>query len=139
MRHVNTRAAEHLEHLCVVIGPRALGSAGNQAAADYIRAVFETAGLEVELQDLRCPGWEGLNTRLQIDGEDLPALVNPFSPPCELTASFVAVGTVTEPITWTHARALLTDSWECAPPWRCVKATCSTTIMVSCCMPTRRR
>jgi aminopeptidase YwaD len=96
MCHMKTRAVKHLEQLCVEIGPRALGSKGNQAAADYIRTVFETAGLEVDLQDLRCPAWEEIDTRLEFDGEVLPAVANAFSPPGEFTASIVPIGTVAE-------------------------------------------
>jgi hypothetical protein len=42
---------KHLEHLCSKIGPRPVGSEGNQAAADYIKGVFEASGLEVEVQE----------------------------------------------------------------------------------------
>jgi Iap family predicted aminopeptidase len=96
MCHIKTRAVEHLEQLCVEIGPRALGSKGNEAAADYIRTVFEAAGLEVELQNLRCPAWEEIFARLEFDGEELPAVANTFSPPCECKGSLVAAGTVAE-------------------------------------------
>jgi hypothetical protein len=46
---------ERLEHLCVEIGPRPMGSTGNQAAADYIATVFEANRLDVEIQELNCP------------------------------------------------------------------------------------
>jgi aminopeptidase YwaD len=87
---------EHLEHLCVEIGPRPLGSAGNQAAADYIARVFESKHLDVEIQELNCPIWEAAESHLLVDGEPLMAAANTFSPPCDVRAGIVTLGTVAE-------------------------------------------
>jgi Iap family predicted aminopeptidase len=87
---------KHLEHLCIEIGPRPVGSGGNQAAADYIRNVFEASGLEVDAQAFPCPAWEEEETRLELDGGRLDAAANAFSPPCDVTASAVVVGTEAE-------------------------------------------
>jgi len=90
------RLMKHLEHLCIEIGPRPVGSKGNQAAADYIRGVFEANGLEVEAQVFPCPAWEEEETRLELDGGRLDAAANAFSPPCDVTAPAVVVGTEAE-------------------------------------------
>lgn len=87
---------QHLEHLCAEIGPRPVGSAANHAAADHIEAVFRAAGLEVERQDFPCPDWIEEDTLLQMDGQRLEAAANAFSPPCDVAAPAVAVGTLTE-------------------------------------------
>jgi aminopeptidase YwaD len=96
VHNVETAAMKHLEHLCVGIGPRPVGSGGNQAAADYIRNVFEASGLEVEAQQFPCPAWEEEETRLELDGHRLDAAANAFSPPCDVTAPAVVVGTEAE-------------------------------------------
>ena len=96
MRDVETEAMKHLEYLCLKIGPRPVGSEGNQAAADYIKGVFEASGLEVEVQEIPCPAWEHRYTRLELDGERLDAAANAFSPSCDVVAPVVAVGTVAE-------------------------------------------
>jgi Iap family predicted aminopeptidase len=86
----------HLERLCVEIGPRPIGSKGNHVAADYIQNVFQAAGLDVERQEFPCPDWEHEETRLEVDGHRLGAAANWFSPPCDITASSVALGTIAE-------------------------------------------
>ena len=96
MHHVETAAMKHLEHLCVEIGPRPVGSKENQAAADYIRRAFEAIGLEVEMQEFLCPLWEEIETQLEVGGEKLPAFANTWSPSCDVVATAVALGTVAE-------------------------------------------
>ena len=96
MHNVETAAMKHLERLCVEIGPRPVGSKENQAAADYVRRAFESCGLDVEMQEFPCPVWEEKGTRLELNGERLVAAANAFSPPCDLAAPTVAMGTVAE-------------------------------------------
>jgi aminopeptidase YwaD len=93
---VETRLLNHLTHLCVEIGPRPSGSEGNHAAAKYIQCTFRAAGLDVEEQRYDCPAWQYGETWLALDGERLEAAANVFSPPCDVVAPAVAVGTVAE-------------------------------------------
>jgi len=86
----------HLKRLCVEIGPRPIGSPGDHAAANYIQEVFRAAGLVVEIQEFECPAWEHLGTHLALDGEHVDTAANAFSPPCDVSAPSVAVGTVAE-------------------------------------------
>jgi len=87
---------KHLNHLSVEIGPRPIGSPGAHAAADYIQDVFRGAGLGVEVQEFSCPDWEDQSTSLMLDGEQVEAVANAFSPACDVSAPSVAVGTVAE-------------------------------------------
>jgi Iap family predicted aminopeptidase len=87
---------EHLKELCVNIGSRPAGSPANHAAAAYIEQVFRVAGLDVEEQQYNCTAWEHQETYLEISGQSLPAAANMFSPPCEVIAPTVAVGTLAE-------------------------------------------
>ena len=101
MPHLDNKAVarqsmEHLHRLCVEIGPRPSGSPGNQAAAEYIQSVFQGCGLEVEMQEFACPAWEELSTSLELNGNRLAAAANAYSPPCNVAAPLVPVGTVAE-------------------------------------------
>ena len=89
-------AMKHLEHLCVEIGPRPVGSRANQAAADYVCRVFEACGLKLEVQEFACPLWEVESTRLEFGEERLVARANAFSPACDVVAEAAAVGTLAE-------------------------------------------
>jgi len=84
----------HVKCLCVDIGPRPIGSPGNQAAADYIESVFRDAGLDVERQSFSCPSWDHEETVLELAGGRLEAAANWRSPPCDVTGSIVPVGTL---------------------------------------------
>jgi Iap family predicted aminopeptidase len=96
VKEIAKEAMDHLKHLCSVIGPRPIGSTANQEAAGYIQRVFEDLGLEVETQDLPCPAWEHSGTHLSLGGEALETGANPFSPPCDLAAPYLAIGTEAE-------------------------------------------
>jgi aminopeptidase YwaD len=96
MDPLEVKLQQHLRHLCVEIGPRPSGSPGNARAAEYIEGVFRQAGLEVERLGYECPAWNEGNTWLECDGKTLPAAANAYSPPCDVTASTVALGTIAE-------------------------------------------
>jgi hypothetical protein len=86
----------HLHKLSVEIGPRMMGSSADRASAEYIRQVFQNAGLEVEEQRWDCPYWTVDETVLELDGQRLPASANTFSPPCDVSAPMAAVSTMAE-------------------------------------------
>lgn len=86
----------HLKRLCVEIGPRPIGSPGDHAAASYVQEVFRAAGLVVEVQEFECPAWEHLGTYLALDGEQIDAAANAFSPACDVSVPAIAAGTVAE-------------------------------------------
>jgi aminopeptidase YwaD len=90
------QAMRHLVCLARDIGVRAIGSPGNHAAADYISACFQEAGLPVEIQEFPCPDWSELPASLELDGEALEAAANTFSPACDLVAQTVPIGTLEE-------------------------------------------
>jgi hypothetical protein len=102
--NIGSRAFKHLEHLCLEIGPRPIGSKSNLAAAAYIQGILQHCGLDVSLQEFPCPLWEEKQTHLELDGRALTcdeaagtiATANDFSPPCDVTAPTLALGTVAE-------------------------------------------
>ena len=94
--NVKEQLMSHLKHLAADIGPRPSGSQGNHAAAAYIGDVFRGAGLQVEEQRYECPAWQDQETCLELAGERLEAAANVFSPPCDVSAPALAIGTVAE-------------------------------------------
>jgi aminopeptidase YwaD len=93
---VNQQAWQHLQRLCVDIGPRPLGSQANHTAARYVEGVFRSAGLQVELQDFPCLEWSCSDTQLQVGERSLQAAANWFSSPCDVAAPAVAIATLAE-------------------------------------------
>jgi aminopeptidase YwaD len=88
--------SEHLQVLVDYIGERPGGSPGDHRAAAYIHGVFVEAGWEVEEQRFDCPAWTHHDTRLTLNGNQLPAAANAYSPACNLTAETMGVGTIAE-------------------------------------------
>ncbi|HVF24394.1 MAG TPA: M28 family peptidase [Anaerolineales bacterium] len=96
MKTITDRTLEHVKHLAVHIGSRPIGSIANLAAADYISDVFKQAGLTLEKQEFSCPNWIEEHTSLELNGELLEAFANTFSPPCDISAATIPVGTLRE-------------------------------------------
>jgi aminopeptidase YwaD len=90
------RVAAHLAALVRWPDGRPVGSAANHAAAAYIAGVLAEAGYEVEQQRFDCMDWQSEGGELLTGGEALPFIVNPFSPPCDVTAPTVAVASLPE-------------------------------------------
>ena len=85
-----------LNHLCVEIGPRPVGSQAEHAAEAFIRDAFLDAGLDVEEQRFECPDWQHQATTLALAGQSLAAQANVYSPACDLQAPTVAIGSLAE-------------------------------------------
>jgi aminopeptidase YwaD len=87
----------HLRALCIDIGPRLSGSPGDERAVEYIAAHFRRCGAQVEVQNFPCPSWDYESATLTVlqDGtsEDIPAVGQTFSLPCDLEAPLVRVRT----------------------------------------------
>jgi len=96
LKTIAERALEHVERLTVDIGCRPIGSTANQAAADYIRQVFKSCGLTLEMQAIPCPNWLAEHTSLHFNGESLEACANTFSPSCDISTQIVPVCTPAE-------------------------------------------
>jgi aminopeptidase YwaD len=88
---VETDVRQHLTMLAEKIGSRPVGAQANQRTQRYIALMFETAGYELETQSFDCIDWKHQGTEVRLGDVSLAAWANPFSPPCEVTAPFVAV------------------------------------------------
>ncbi len=109
----------HLHELSVEIGCRPTGSNNNRRAQQYIARVFEEAGLAVEQQTFNCLDWQPHRIELALAGEKLEAIINPFSPACDVTAGCVFAGSLEElQQANTHDRiVVLHDALTAEPLW----------------------
>lgn len=95
-RDLETLLDSHLRVLVEEIGERPGGSPADHRAARYIAKTFAQAGLDVEEQRFDCPQWTHHSTRLTLNGDDLAASANAYSPACDVCALPVGAGTVAE-------------------------------------------
>lgn len=75
----------HVRVLSREIGERPVGTVNNRRAGEYIRRIFQQAGLETDVQQFPCPEWSVQEIRLIYDGCCLDAVCNPFSPSCDVS------------------------------------------------------
>jgi aminopeptidase YwaD len=90
------RIRAHLAALVQSPQGRPPGSAANHAAAEYIAGALAGLGYEVEEQRFDCVDWRLDGVELWMGDGPLPVTVNPYSPPCDATATTVAAGSVAE-------------------------------------------
>jgi hypothetical protein len=86
----------HLQVLIAEIGERPGASPGDHQAANYIAQTFAGAGWAVEKQRFDCPQWTHHGTSLTLNGANLAAAANAYSPACDLYALPVGAGTLPE-------------------------------------------
>jgi aminopeptidase YwaD len=89
------RAVGHIEKMCA-FGDRFVGTAGDAAALDYVRAQFEGLGLEVSLSPIRVPGFVDGGGALTVGGHRFDAIAayySPPTPPTGITAPIIYAGT----------------------------------------------
>jgi Iap family predicted aminopeptidase len=86
----------HVEQLSAVIGPRPSWSPANKLAEEYISGELRRLGLPFERQAFANPDWTPEGICMTVGGRELEALVNPFSPPCEVEAELVPACTLAE-------------------------------------------
>ncbi len=93
---LKTKAESYLNHLCLEIPTRRVGTAGNQAANTFLSETFASFGLQVESQPFECIDWDQDGASLSLNGEQFPVLVGPFSPGCRVEAPLAVVSKVEE-------------------------------------------
>jgi hypothetical protein len=91
-----SRIKEHMDVLVNEIGERPGGSPGCLQAETYISNIFAANGWAVEKQTFDCPDWKDLGRVLHLNGRILEAATNAYSPPCDVEAHFVPIGTLAE-------------------------------------------
>ncbi|OGO30407.1 MAG: hypothetical protein A2Z16_00025 [Chloroflexi bacterium RBG_16_54_18] len=69
----------YLRSLCISIGERPVGSRKNHLTQEFIGDLFQRRGYAVEYQEFDCLDWKAGEVSLLADGEELPALISPYS------------------------------------------------------------
>lgn len=93
---LKTKAESYLNHLCLEIPTRRVGTAGNQAANAFLSKTFASFGFQVESQPFECIDWTQGGVSLSLNGEQFQVLVGPFSPGCRIHAPLAVVSKVEE-------------------------------------------
>lgn len=86
--------AGHLSELVERIGPRLVGTDGNDRAVAYAHQVLRDAGFGVGTVAFPAPRWTPRSARLMIDGVPVEADLNPFSPSARGHGPVVPAGTL---------------------------------------------
>lgn len=95
-RGTGERVSAHLDALTRDTNGRPVGSTANHAAEAYIAGVLGEAGYEIEQQSFPCVDWRSEGGEVWLGDGPLPIVVNPFSPPCDVTGLVVRVGSMAE-------------------------------------------
>jgi len=82
----------YLRSLCISIGERPVGSRKNHLTQEFIGDLFQRRGYAVEYQEFDCLDWKAGEVSLRVDGENLPAMISPYSLPSEVSAPLVSLG-----------------------------------------------
>lgn len=85
-------ALAHVRQLSDTIGPRAAGSPGADAGADYIAQAFATYGYRVERQPFTFPRFEERQVRLTVGEDEITAHALVYSAPGNVSGPLVAAG-----------------------------------------------
>lgn len=72
-------AARHLEHLCVTIPTRTVGSEGNRQAAAYVADRFREFGWQVETPAFQCMDWSESGVDLRAGTTEFEAHASPYT------------------------------------------------------------
>ncbi|MDK2980252.1 MAG: aminopeptidase YwaD [Chloroflexota bacterium] len=93
-------AERHLNHLCITIPDRVVGSPGNQAASAYIREQLERCGARVQPQPFDCLDYRSGAIQLSAGpddaAEEFEAFISPYSLPCDLQAPLAQAASLDE-------------------------------------------
>lgn len=90
------RAAAHLQHLCVRIPTRVVGSQGNRDATAYCADVCRAAGWTVETPTFDCTHWTESGAELRAGAASFEVLVSPYSLPVQVSAPLAMISTAAE-------------------------------------------
>jgi aminopeptidase YwaD len=93
-RHLVEQAGNYLVKLCVEIESRRLGSAGNQAAADFFAATVSSFGFTAECPSFDCIDWLTEGVTLTAGDARFTASASPYSLGCQASAPLAVLSTM---------------------------------------------
>jgi aminopeptidase YwaD len=95
-KHLAGLAKDYLQHLCLELPSRRVGSQGNQKAADFFEQVLASHGFETAAYPFDCIDWVQDEVRLAAGGIPYQAFASPYSLGCQVRAPLVVCSTLEE-------------------------------------------
>lgn len=86
----------HLTTISKTIGQRPTGSLANRQVMEYIGKFLECLEYPVTYQLFNCLDWSVQNVSCSCAGRKFQVIANPYSPPCNVTASWVFLKNIEE-------------------------------------------
>lgn len=93
---LSEKARQYLQHLCVEIPNRRVGSKGNQASTAFLVESLGAFGFQIECPAFDCIDWSQDGALLSLDGITFETLVSPYTLGCHVRGLLAAVTTVAE-------------------------------------------
>ncbi|MDR2962493.1 MAG: M28 family peptidase [Bacteroidales bacterium] len=84
----------HLQMLCTTIGERAVGSANNRKATDYVHRTVQNFGWEVEKTELAVMDWTTDGATLACGEQSFEVFASPYSLGGEVVGELLAIDTL---------------------------------------------
>ncbi len=94
--NLTLKASTYLNHLCLEISNRRLGSPGNRVATEFFTDIMASYGFEITSQDFECLDWEEQGARLEVGGKPFQAFPSPYALGCRLQAPLEVISTPDE-------------------------------------------
>jgi len=88
------KASTYLNHLCLEISNRRVGSSGNRQATVFFSEIAASFGFHIDYQEFDCLDWEQEGARLVVGGEQFEVFPSPYSPSCDVKAPLVVVSSL---------------------------------------------
>lgn len=85
-----------LNHLCMDIPNRRVGSPGNIAASDFIARNLASNGFEIERQWFDCIDWIGGTAKLEVNIKSYTIYASPYSLGCEVRGRLVVLSSLAD-------------------------------------------
>ena len=92
--NLRTTAETYMQHLCLEIPNRRVGSEGNRDAANYFAEIISGFGFETEYQEFDCMDWSEDGARITVGGEQFEAFVSPYSLGTDIQVPFIPIKNV---------------------------------------------
>jgi aminopeptidase YwaD len=86
----------YLQKLCLEMGNRRVGSAGNRAATTFFAETVASCGFERECPEFDCIDWAHDGAHIRVEGESFEAFPSPYSLGCHVQAPLAIASTVGE-------------------------------------------
>ncbi|HSF83935.1 MAG TPA: M28 family peptidase [Anaerolineales bacterium] len=90
------KASGYLDHLCLEISNRRVGSPGNRQATAYYEEIVASFGFKTETQEFNCIDWQHDGALLEVGGEHFLATPSPYSLGCDFQAPLKVITTAQE-------------------------------------------